>query len=111
MQESIVVNQIHNGVEIIETWEFTFTDLFLNNLSLSLMILHATIPTSFFHTLSVYQKLEHFCITNQDTATNFYTASYACAILDTYTCIRHATDSLNKRYYVQHKAYFLILKA
>ena len=99
MQESIVVIRfIRDGIEIlvIGTWEFTWTDHFRNTPSLSLMIFYAAsdmlqfILASSILCQSTKFTWNLFCITNQDTATTFYTASYAYAILNTYTCIRNA---------------------
>ena len=89
MQESIVVIRfICDGIEIIGTWEYTWTDHFLNTPSLSLMIFHAAsdmlqfILASSILCQSTKFSWNMFGITNQDTARTFYIAFYAYAILN-----------------------------
>jgi len=71
MQESIVVIRfICDEIEIIGTWEFTWTDYFLNTPSLSLMIFYAAsdmlqfILASSILCLSTKFSWNMFCITN-----------------------------------------------
>ena len=102
MQESIVVIRfIYDGIEIIGTWEFTWTDHVLNTPSLSLMIFYATsdmlqfILASSILCQSTKFSWNMFCIANQDTATTFYIASYVYAILNSYTFIKNASALLD----------------
>ena len=100
MQESIVVIIFLSDrieVHLIRNLEFTWTDHFLNTPSLSLMIFFyaASDMLQFILASSIlFQSTKFswnmFCITNQDTATTFYIASYAYAFLNTYTCINNA---------------------
>ena len=78
--------ELFDVIKIIGTWEFTWIDLLLNTPSLSLMIFFnaASDILQFILASSILCRSPFswnmFCITNQDTATTFYIASYAYAI-------------------------------
>ena len=110
-----VIRFICNGIEILGTLEFTWTDHFLNTLSLSLIIFYAAsemlqyILASSILCQSTKFSWNMFCLTNQETATTFYIASYAFAILNTYTYIRNAAalpEYTCKRYDVHVYMYY-----